>query len=123
MVARKAGDSETGTGFACAKLSGGQKPSPPVAYAPVVGMTQTSRRSICQDDTRTRSLSQDETRDSRCSLRSLVEVGGCDFGDPGAVVALVADCTLVIAHALQKTRDTVWRDFLSRGHRARDLLA
>jgi len=32
--------SETGTGFACAKLSGGQKPSPPVASAPVVGMTQ-----------------------------------------------------------------------------------
>jgi hypothetical protein len=56
--------SETGTGFAYAKLSGGQKPCPPVAYAPVVRMTQNaklsgsqkpsparSRYSLCQDDT------------------------------------------------------------------------
>jgi len=37
-------NSETGTGFACsAKLSGGQKPCPPVANAPVVRMTQEAR--------------------------------------------------------------------------------
>jgi hypothetical protein len=37
--------SETGTGFACAKLSGGQKPFPPVANAPVVRMTQNAKLS------------------------------------------------------------------------------
>ena len=35
--------SETGTGFAFAKLSGSQKPCPPVASAPVVRMTQEAR--------------------------------------------------------------------------------
>ena len=40
-------DFETGTGFAYAKLSGSQKPGPPVANAPVVRMTQ--RRAIGGD--------------------------------------------------------------------------
>src|SRR5271170_6074072 len=35
-------DFKTGAGFACAKLSGSQKPCPPVANAPVVRMTETT---------------------------------------------------------------------------------
>src|SRR5580692_4041536 len=59
---------------------------------------------------------------TRCQ-KILVQVGGRYFGEPGAVVAVEADCLLMLADAMQDVRDVAGSDSWASAECAGDLLA